>query len=45
MMVGHTVTLNIDRPRYEKPVKRLEIQNLTVLDGEGIKRLDRKSVV
>ncbi|MCI8818165.1 MAG: ABC transporter ATP-binding protein [Oscillibacter sp.] len=40
MMVGHTVTLNIDRPRYEKPVKRLEIQNLTVLDGEGIKRLD-----
>ena len=40
MMVGHAVTLNIDRPRYERPVKRLEVKGLTVLDGEGIKKLD-----
>ena len=39
MMVGHAVTLNIDRPRYEKPVPRLEVKNLTCLDGEGVKRL------
>ena len=40
MMVGHAVTLNIDRPRYEKPVERLEVKGLTVLDGEGVKKLD-----
>ena len=40
MMVGHAVTLNIDRPRYEKPVERLEVRDLTVLDGEGVKKLD-----
>lgn len=43
MMVGHAVTLNIDRPRYEKPVKRLEVKGLTVLDGEGVKKLDNVS--
>ena len=40
MMVGRAVTLNIDRPRYEHPVKRLEVKNLTCLDAEGGKRLD-----
>ena len=40
MMVGHAVTLNIDRPRYENPVERLEVRDLTVLDGEGVKKLD-----
>ncbi len=40
MMVGHAVTLNIDRPQYETPVKRLELQGLTCYDGEGVKRLD-----
>ena len=40
MMVGRAVTLNIDRPRYEHPVKRLEVKNLTCLDAEGVKRLD-----
>ena len=40
MMVGHAVTLNIDRPRYETPVERLEAKGLTVLDGEGVKKLD-----
>ena len=40
MMVGHAVTLNIDRPRYDKPAERLKVQGLTVLDGEGVKKLD-----
>ena len=40
MMVGRSVTLNIDRPRYEKPVKRLEGKGLTCLDAEGVKKLD-----
>ncbi len=40
MMVGHAVTLNIDRPRYEAPVKRLEVRDLTCLDAEGVKKLD-----
>ena len=39
MMVGHAVTLNIDRPRYESPVPRLEVKDLTCLDGEGVKKL------
>ena len=40
MMVGHAVTLNIGRPRYAAPVPRLEVKNLTCLDGEGVKRLN-----
>jgi len=40
MMVGHAVTLNIDRPRYDEPVERLAVKDLTVLDGEGIRKLD-----
>ena len=40
MMVGHAVTLNIDRPRYEAPAERLTVRGLTVLDGEGVKKLD-----
>ena len=43
MMVGHAVTLNIDRPRYETPVKRLEIKGLTCIDAEGVKKLDNVS--
>ena len=43
MMVGRSVALNIDRPRYENPVKRLEVKNLTCLDAEGVKRLDNVS--
>ena len=38
MMVGRAVTLNIDRPRYERAVERLEVRDLTVLDGEEIGR-------
>ncbi|MGN0968727.1 MAG: ABC transporter ATP-binding protein [Oscillospiraceae bacterium] len=40
MMVGHGVTLNIDRPEPVDPQPRLEIRNLTVLDAEGVKKLD-----
>ena len=43
MMVGRAVTLNIGRPRYEKPVERLTVKGLTVLDGEGVKKLDNVS--
>ena len=40
MMVGHAVTLNIDRPLYEHPVERLELRGLTCFDPEGVKKLD-----
>ncbi len=40
MMVGHTVTLNIDRPTYEKPVPRLSLNGVSCFDAEGVKRLD-----
>ncbi len=40
MMVGHAVTLNIDRPDPVDPKPRLAVDGLTVLDGEGVKRLD-----
>ena len=40
MMVGHSVTLNIDRPMPVDPKPRLEIKNLTVYDELGVKRLD-----
>ena len=43
MMVGHAVTLNIDRPRYEKPVPRLTLKDVTCYDGEGVARLDHVS--
>lgn len=40
MMVGHAVTLNIDRPIYDNVKDKLEISGLTVVDNEGIKKLD-----
>jgi len=40
MMVGRSVTLNIDRPMPVDPKPRLEIRNLTVYDELGVKRLD-----
>ena len=40
MMVGRAVKLNIDRPKYENPTDKLVIEGLTVIDGEGIKKLD-----
>ncbi len=35
MMVGQKVELNIDRPEPVDPVKRLDIQHLTVRSPEG----------
>ncbi len=41
MMMGRAVTLNIDRPEPVNPEPRLTVEGLTVLDGEGVKKLDR----
>ncbi len=43
MMVGHAVSLNIDRPKYQSPKKKLIVENLTCIDDEGIKKLDSVS--
>jgi len=43
MMVGHAVTLNINRPEPEDPTLRLTVENLTVYDAMGVKRLDNVS--
>lgn len=40
MMVGHAVALNIHRPDPVDPTPRLKVQNLTVIDEMGVKRLD-----
>ncbi|WP_412758439.1 ABC transporter ATP-binding protein [Oscillibacter valericigenes] len=40
MMVGHAVTLNIDRPEPKDPTPRLEVEHVTVFDAMGVKRLD-----
>ena len=45
MMVGHSVTLNINRPQYDHPVERLRLEGLTCVDREGIKKLDDVSFV
>lgn len=39
MMVGHAVTLNIDRPEPVDPKPRIEVQGLTVRSEEGIPKL------
>ena len=39
MMVGHAVTLNIDRPEPVNPKPRIEVQGLTVRNEEGILKL------
>ena len=43
MMVGHTVTLNIDRPEVKDRNLRLEVRDLTVLTPDGLKALDHVS--
>ncbi len=43
MMVGRAVTLNIDRPIYDKIHDKLVVKGLTVLDNEGITKLDNVS--
>ena len=40
MMVGHAVSLNIDRPRYDNPQTRIVVEGLTCVDEEGITRLE-----
>lgn len=39
MMVGRSVSLNIDRPRADKLTERIVVQHLTVKDKDGVKRL------
>ena len=39
MMVGHSVTLNIERPEPVDPKPRIEVKNLTVLSEEGVPKL------
>ena len=43
MMVGHAVTLNINRPRYASPVPRLTLSGVTCYDGEGVCKLNNVS--
>ena len=40
MMVGHSVTLNINRPDPVNVTPRLKLEGLTVFDELGVKRLD-----
>ena len=42
-MVGHSVTLNIDRPEPVNVTPRLVLDGLTVYDELGVKRLDNVS--
>lgn len=40
MMVGHQVTLNIERPAPVNPIERIHVSGLTVKDDEGVIKLD-----
>ncbi len=40
MMVGRAVSLNIDRPEPRERTERLVVKNLSVVDQDGVKRLD-----
>lgn len=40
LMVGRSVSLDIDRPEPENPQERLFVENLTCLSGEGVKMLN-----
>ncbi len=40
MMVGRSISLNIDRPEPVNPKPRLTVAGLTVRDGEGVIKLD-----
>ncbi len=43
MMVGHAVSLNIERPEPVNPRPRIQVQDLTVRNEEGIVKLDHVS--
>ena len=45
MMVGHAVTLNLDRPECKERHERLRAEHLTVCDKDGVKKLDDVSFV
>ena len=45
MMVGRTVTLDIDRPLPVDPKPRLTVAGLTVKDSEGVTKLDNVGMV
>ena len=45
MMVGHAVSLHINRPEPKDPTPRLNVQELTCYDAEGVLRLDKVSFV
>ncbi|MCF0146711.1 MAG: ABC transporter ATP-binding protein [Eubacterium sp.] len=40
MMVGHSVTLNIERPEPVDPKKRIVVKNLSVKNSDGVLKLD-----
>ena len=40
MMVGHAVTLNINRPEPKDRQERLRVEHLSVIDHDGVKKLD-----
>ena len=40
MMVGHAVSLNIQRPEPKDPKTRIEVKGLTVTSSDGVLRLD-----
>jgi len=40
MMVGHAVTLNIERPEPVDPKPRIEVKNLTVRSVDGVPKLE-----
>lgn len=43
MMVGHPVSLNIERPEPQNPQPRLIVDDLTVRDVDGVVKLDHVS--
>ena len=43
MMVGHAVTLNIERPDPVDPKPKLEVENLSVRSQDGVLKLDQVS--
>ena len=43
MMVGHAVTLDIERPEPVNPTKRLVIKNINVTDVEGVQKVKNVS--
>ena len=43
MMVGQATVLNIDRPEPKNPQKLLSVSGVTVIDANGVKKLDEVS--